>query len=374
MSTARFSPQDTNYLTSRNSYDNYTQQGSNPLAVTTANFTANSGNSVPTVSTFGNGRMYLSGSLTAAGTPTANYQIGQLPSFLQPLKDALLKVVVLRAGVLVDNAIKVNSAGNSISGVTITNGGSYATLPTFSVVGSGSGASLSPQMGVLSAVVVAPGTGYVPGVDFITPSGGTHSATGLLGVVSTKVVSATVAAGGTGGTNGTQTVTGTTGTGTHFQASVTVALGAISAVLSITVAGAYSANPTTITAEPVTGAGLSGAQLSVVMGVNAVVINNQGVYTVLPANPVAQASTTGVGIGATFTVLWALVGAVVNNGGTGYNHSNTTLSVSGGGSTGGGAATVLLQNTGGILSLVTQPNTGDVVYLDNASFMVKSYS
>jgi len=81
------------------------------------------------------------------------------------------------------------------------------------------------------------------------------------------VASATVAAGGSGGTNGTQTVTGTTGAGTLFQASVTVSGNAITAVLSIVTAGAYTTLPTNALAEPVTGASLAGAQLNLNMGV-----------------------------------------------------------------------------------------------------------
>lgn len=85
-----------------------------------------------------------------------------------------------------------------------------------------------------------------------------------------SVQNAAVTAGGTGGTSGTQTVTGTTGTGTKFQASVTVTSGAITAVLSISVAGNYTALPTNLNAEPVTGASLTGATLALAMtaGVN----------------------------------------------------------------------------------------------------------
>src|SRR6185312_5018157 len=118
---------------------------------------------------------------------------------------------------------------------------------------------------------------YSP-ADTIALTGGTHTTPAELSVTTTRVVSATVAAGGTGGTDGTQTVTGTTGTGTKFQASVTVAGGAITAVLSITLAGSYTANPTTLTAEPVTGASLTGAQLNVVMGVATVTVSTAGAY------------------------------------------------------------------------------------------------
>lgn len=150
-----------------------------------------------------------------------------------------------------------------------------------------------------SLAVNAHGTGYVPG-DYIFPTGGTQTTSVILQAPTTQVVSATVAAAGSGGTPGTQTVTGTTGTGTKFQASVTVdGGGAISAVLSITVAGSYTVNPTAITQEPVTGASLAGAKLSVVMGVDTIRIVNAGVFTTT-STTFTQGSTSGSGTGVTF--------------------------------------------------------------------------
>jgi hypothetical protein len=85
-----------------------------------------------------------------------------------------------------------------------------------------------------------------------------------------SVQNAAIYSGGSGGTNGTQTVTGTSGTGTKFQATVTISGGAITAVNSITVPGAYTVLPANLNNEPVTGAGLSGAALSLAMtaGIN----------------------------------------------------------------------------------------------------------
>lgn len=150
-----------------------------------------------------------------------------------------------------------------------------------------------------------PGTGYAPG-DGVTLAGGTYTSAATLRVTQTKVVAATVAAGGSGGSNGTQTVTGTTGTAgigkTRFSASVTVSGGAITAVNSITVAGGYITNPTDITQEPVTGASLTGAKLNLTMGADAFQVQTQGIYSRFPTSPVSQASTTGTGTGATFPI------------------------------------------------------------------------
>lgn len=155
------------------------------------------------------------------------------------------------------------------------------------------------------AVDAAAGTGYSIN-DLITLAGGISLSPMVLKVTHTKVVSATIATAGTGGTPGAAVVTGTTGTGTKFQANVTISAGGIiSAVNSIALAGDYTADMTDHTAEPVTGAALVGAQLNAVMGVLTVAVNNAGDYSVDPANPVAQALSTGAGVGATFTVTFA---------------------------------------------------------------------
>jgi hypothetical protein len=166
-------------------------------------------------------------------------------------------------------------------------------------------------------------------------------------IVATQVVSATLAAAGTGGTPGNATVTGTTGTGTKFQAGVTIDnTGVIVSVNSILVPGSYTVNPTSLTNEPVTGGGLVGAQLHIAMGVDdhftflggdyttnpaggvltqnttsgmgtgatfqsaifgpfLVSFSTPGVYTSFPPNPVAQASSSGGGLGAEFNVTWS---------------------------------------------------------------------
>jgi len=187
---------------------------------------------------------------------------------------------------------------------------SYAPADTITLAGGAYSvpASLAVTNTYLAAVQPnSPGTaGYVPG-DTVNLTGGTQTTPAVLTVATTQVVSAAVAAGGAGGANGTQAVTGTTGTGTKFQASVTVAGGAITAVLSITVPGNYTVNPAAIATEPVTGAGLAGAQLSVKMGVGTIAIFNGGVFTANPTGGTfTQASSSGAGVGATFQ--YALMG------------------------------------------------------------------
>lgn len=204
--------------------------------------------------------------------------------------------------------VTITTSGTSaVSGIPVTETGSTPSTVRLSATAACYARLGRPSEG--SAVISAAGTGYVPG-EKITLTGGTFTSAMVLAVATTKVVSATVTSAGTDGTPGSATVTGTTGTGTKFQATVTIGAGGdITSVDSISVAGSYTVNPTDITDEPVTGGGLVGATLSVVMGVATVTNSYGGFYSALPTNPVSQGSTTGVGTGATFTVTFTTAAA-----------------------------------------------------------------
>lgn len=197
--------------------------------------------------------------------------------------------------------------GYAPNDVLTVNGGTFGTAAAFNV------ASAKAISGTIFSVQSGAGS-YAPG-DTLTIVGGTHSASSVFTVATTGVLSATIAAGGTGGTTGIQTVTGTTGTGTKFQASVTIAGGVITAVNSILVVGNYTVNPTTITAEPVTGASLSGATLNLIMGVETITLTTAGAYTSLPGSPAATTSS-GAGTGATINLVWGVNAVTVNTAGT----------------------------------------------------------
>lgn len=236
----------------------------------------------------------------------------------------------------------ITQGADSVSSVgSITAGSGYTGIPTVSFTGGGgSDAAAFARMKALTSTPVTAQSGagsYAPG-DTFTVTGGTGTAA-VLTITNTKVVSATVAAGGSGGTDGTQTVTGTTGTGTKFQASVTIASGAITAVLSITVAGDYTVNPTSLTNEPVTGASLTGAELNVKMGILTAPVSTPGSYSVLPTAPVSG-TTSGSGTGATFTLTYGLVAVTVTNGGHDYS-SVPNVVFTGGGGTGAAAVAVI---------------------------------
>jgi hypothetical protein len=80
-----------------------------------------------------------------------------------------------------------------------------------------------------------------------------------------SVLAATVNAAGSGGTNGVTTITGTSGSGVKFQARGLIVAGALSGPLTIVTGGNYSVDPTTPSAEPVTGGGLVGATVGLTL-------------------------------------------------------------------------------------------------------------
>lgn len=193
----------------------------------------------------------------------------------------------------------IKSQGNPtlITGLTTLNG----VTPSFG--------ALQSAMGPTSAA----GSLYADG-DTVTLTGGTATTQAVLAIVDIDAVSATVAAGGTGGTNGACTVTATTGTGTKAQFTGTVSGNALTGPLTVAVAGDYTINPTGISSgvvpnEPVTGCSLTGAQVAMTMGALGFSVQNPGVYSVVPASPVAQGSSSGSGTGATFPMTWGWLAA-----------------------------------------------------------------
>ena len=205
---------------------------------------------------------------------------------------------------------------------------------------------------------------YAPG-NTITLAGGTASTPAKVSITSTTVVSATIAVAGTTGTDGTAIVTGTTGTGTMFQANVTITGGAITAVNSIVTGGAYTVNPTAPALEPVTGAGLTGAKLNLVIGVNAATISVAGSYTANPPGGLmTQSSTTGAGVGATFA--YSLFGpATLSVANPGAYTSFPANPVSQATTSGSGAGATFTMSSGSVAAY----NAGDWLYLSNIGGM-----
>ncbi len=249
------------------------------------------------------------------------------------------------------------------TGDTITLAGGTASVPAVLTVATTK---------LVSLAVNAPGGAtshnYAAG-DSVTLAGGTASVAPQLTITSTQVTGATVAAGGSGGTNGTQTVTGTTGTGTRFQASVTVAGGAITAVLSISLAGSYTTNPTAPALEPVTGAGLVGAELAITLGVATFNIVNAGSFTVNSA-ALTQASSTGLGTGATFNLgVFGVLTATVSTAGS-YSAvpANPVAQASTSGS--GTGATFNVTFAGPPTTVVVKNQAGSTTYVENTDYTI----
>lgn len=191
---------------------------------------------------------------------------------------------------------------------------------------------------VATAAVSGSGStgGYVPSDTITLPSGTGVNAPAVLTVVTTQLAAIpTIVNAGSGGTAGTQTLTGTTGTGTKFTVSATVAGGVITSINSIASVGNYTINPTTLTAEPVTGGGLSGATVSIKMAPLTLSIASGGIYTAPVTNPVSQGSSSGSGLGATFNLtgfipLATLVAAVnASRQYLAFRNDSTTLSLGG---------------------------------------------
>lgn len=270
----------------------YATLASNPISTT-------SGSNVITIADteaglFQTGDVYtLSGATTTNGVPNTEINARHI------IRTIGVNVLTVQVGT---NATSTGSGG----GASVVRSSGLITLTQMA-----HGLSENERIGVAgvatlaasSATVGAPGTGYVPG-DIIKVAGGDFESPATFTLSTTKVVSATVAAGGTGGSSGTQTVTGTTGSGTKFQASVTVSGGgSITAVLSISLAGSYASNPSILTNEPVTGASLTGAALNVIMGVNTITLLDAGIYYTPPINNAA--TTCPHGTGATLDVTYS---------------------------------------------------------------------
>lgn len=359
------SPVSNEYLTSRVRFNQLTDNKVD-LDINSTDFEVGT---TPKVSTFGDGKVYLEGTLKLTGPGSAGIKLATLPSWCMTSKTVWLPVLVMNAGIASFNAIRIDNKGDSIESVDVTDGGTYTTAPTASVTSSvGFGAILEVVLSSKSLPTLAsPGTsGYAPG-DKLTVSGGTSTEAAKFNIKHTTVISATIVSGGTGGTDGSKTVTGTTGTGTKFQASVTIAGGAITSVDSISVGGAYTANPTDISNEPVTGASLSGAVLSVSMAIGSITADTAGSYSTLPVNPVST-TTDGGGSGATLTMDWEVTKVNVTDGGQEYQPPVTITF-----SSGDAKATANLTDDTGAIELVNSPMASDEIHLDGISFDVQSY-
>lgn len=321
----------------------------------------------------GAGRAYLSGSITLTDDVAIVFKLFNLPRYLQIENSTQFIVSKFSDGSFTSTGLFLQSNSAGISAVVLGDTGSFTSQPSFALNGPGSGAIVSPRIRVTSAVLASNptgGTSYAPGQG-ITFAGGTFIQASTLLVATTGVYEATISGPGTGGVDGTQTVTGTTGTGTKFTASVTVAGGFMTEVLSVVTAGSYTANPANIADEPVTGASLTDARLTIKMKPITFTVSITGNYSTIPTNPVAQASSTGSGLGITLTATWQFLNIGVLDSGSGYD-STSTITFTGAGSA--AATLAILSDSTQIYAKLSDPAlANDVISLDGIAFFVKPY-
>jgi len=227
-----------------------------------------------------------------------------------------------------------------VDSATITTPGVYTALPVATASGGGAGfggAAFTTTMKLLAgSAIAAAGTGYNIG-NVLWLAGGNKTSTANVTVASTKVVSATIAAGGTGYGNAqtfAATVVGGTQT-TAAQVSVTTnAAGVVTTVNSVSVAGNYTAHPSNPVAT--TGGTGTGLTLNLQFGVLTFTVSQAGVYTGLPSSPIDV--TGGSGSGFQLTGSWAVNSLIVSSPGS-YDAVAPTIAFA----PAGAAATAVLQ-------------------------------
>ena len=220
-------------------------------------------------------------------------------------------------------------------------------------------------MKAVAATVVTGGFGYTVAIGDMTLVGGTRTVAAVLRTTSVGTVAgqdetdytASESTGTfTGGTGYTVNDINTMSDGSTITVDA-VAAGVITQFTITTASTSGFANNAVLTQVSSTGEGTSGFTLTLNVGNQAVfaaTVLTDGVYTVLPANPV---SVTGGGTGATFTMGWGVDAVTVTAGGQGYE-SAPAVSFSGGT---GSAATATLTDDVVTSIAVTDAGSGHTV-------------
>lgn len=192
-----------------------------------------------------------------------------------------------------------------VTQVTINNPGSYTTIPSLTVVGTGTNALLQTKMQAINATVVAGGTGYTTG-DVLTVVGGSHAITTTLQVNSVgglgEVLTAIVLVQGsyTALPSNPATTAGGTGTGATFNLNWSI-LGAnilnpgqnyTAGATTITVSGSGGGSATPQIGAPLAPAfanyqllgGTSGANINGTTEVGTDTFPRTGMYTLRNSN------------------------------------------------------------------------------------------
>ncbi len=255
--------------------------------------------------------------------------------------------------------------GYAISSVTVGTPGSYSATPTISTSGAGSGATLSAVMGGLSGTYATSGSGYAP-ADVLTVAGGAFGVAATLTVATTRLVTTILNAAGTGYAAGdTITLAGGTSS-TKAVVTVTATKLISAAILSggsgyntgdlITLAGGTHPTVAILNVDTVDGGG----------AVTAFTIAINGAYTVNTSS-FTQASTSGGGTGFTAnTAVWGVGTASVTTAGS-YTVNTTTFTQFS--TTGAGTGATFHNSLYGV-NTVTVGTAGTYTVLPSSPFSV----
>lgn len=349
----------------------------------------------------------VSGGAVPGASSATVYTTGSLPGTGYAVGDT----ITLAGGTFTEAAVvQVDQVNNATQGqivsVVVLTPGSYVTIPPTGPVyqastsGSGSGAAFTLVFGSQGGEdvgVVNAGSNYAPG-DTITLPGGTYTQQCVvevgtivnedIGATSGPIATAYVSTPGEYTALPTnplaQESTSGLGTGATFdltfsgqalQSATVYNTGSVGGTGyavndQITIAGGTLTSAATPAILFVTSVGLNGV-------VTGVYVGNPGAYTALPgapaqgasySQPITQESTTGVGTGAQFQVVWVIEGAAVAipvAAGSGYVVGDQ-LTVVGGNFTeqavltvatlaGSAIATVTINNPGTYIEYPTSP-------------------
>lgn len=323
MTSLNLSPKDQNYLTSNLVFNQLTQ---NSIEIE-----LNEDNCTPVVTPKllldGSGRAYLTGSFTLENSAQQSGSLFfTLPKTINIENDTLINAITYGSA---DNpnsysfGIKLLKSSSGVESVDVTSEGYTYGAPSIISTGPGGGATFvftTEFYGNVNLLTNPTGnTSYAPG-DTITIAGGTYTEQAVMEVGSTYVYAASIVSGGSGGIDGNKIADGTTGTGTKFRIAVTVSGGSITSIDGFISNGSYTVNPTDLSHEPVTtnAGSLFGAVFAVYMAPATFLPHTNGSYTSFPANPASQDSSSGSGVGITFSLAWKIDSISVVNSGLGY--------------------------------------------------------
>lgn len=186
----------------------------------------------------------------------------------------------------------ITFAVNPSASDTITLGGVSWTFVTGTPTGN------QTQIGVNLAATLASLAANLNGSGNATINECTYGAT-------STVLNITFLTSGTAGNTFTVAASAATPSGATLSGGGMTGVGTV----NISNAGAFTSNPSgaIFTQGSTSGSGTGANFNTALMGPLVVAISSAGTYSVLPTNPVSQASTTGTGLGATFTVTWGTV-------------------------------------------------------------------